>query len=471
VRAAAVASLVASAPSSETWAAVAAHLVDPSPAVRGAAASGLAVHGDARGPAVIEELLSGITVAEWIAGLEAAAAAPGAVQPDGITRMARHASPDVRRAAVRALGAVFGDDSDHEADLIAALNDPAPSVRRAAAEALGTRPSALPSLLRLLGNGSDRAQEAALFAMGDVHGGARGEVVAWAHRQVDRAAALRRAQGTLQADHLDERRAFLTATLGQRIARLEDRAVLAAATLGSADAAGVLRRSLRAPDPDVRAQAIETLDSLVDRRLGRALAALLEAAPPAAAEPAEAVLDDLAHDGDPWIRRLAAAAARSDVGGHDASAASGGTMADPSLAELQTMLALRRVPLFRDLDPEDLQRLAVLAEQRTYPAGTILMSEGELGDDLVVVIEGSVRVVQQAEDGSERIVRRYGPGEHIGELAILRDKPRAATVVAEGAGVRGLVLGGTGLRAILHERPEAAMAMLATLAERIGTQT
>jgi HEAT repeat protein len=471
VRAAAVASLVASGPSSETWPAVATHLDDPSPAVRGAAASGLAVHGDARGPVVIEELLSGTTVAEWIAGLEAAAAAPGAVQPDGITRMARHASPDVRRAAVRALGAISGDDSDHEADLLAALNDPAPSVRRAAAEALGTRPSALPSLLRLLGNGSDRAQEAALSAIGDAHGAARGEVVAWAHRQVDRAVALSRALGALQDEHLDERRAFLSATLGQRIARLEERAVLAAATLGSADAAGVLRRSLRAPDPDVRAQAIETLDSLVDRRLGRALAALLEAAPPASAESAEAVLDDLAHDGDPWIRRLAAAAAMSDVAGREASAASGGPMADPSLAELQTMLALRRVPLFRDLDPEDLQRLAVLAEQRTYPAGTILMSEGELGDDLVVVIEGSVRVVQQAEDGGERIVRRYGPGEHIGELAILRDKPRAATVVAEGAGVRGLVLGGPGLRAILHERPEAAMAMLATLAERIGTQT
>jgi CRP-like cAMP-binding protein len=99
------------------------------------------------------------------------------------------------------------------------------------------------------------------------------------------------------------------------------------------------------------------------------------------------------------------------------------------------------------------------------------MTEGELGDDLVVVIEGSVRVVRQAEDGSQRMVRRYGPDEHIGELAILRERPRAATVVAEEAGVRGLVLAGAGLKAILRERPEAAMAMLATLAERIGTQS
>jgi hypothetical protein len=142
---------------------------------------------------------------------------------------------------------------------------------------------ARPALLQVLRNGSDRAQEAALAAIGDAHGGARSEIVAWAHRQVDRAAALRRAQNALREERLDERREFLDATLGRRIGRLEDRAVLAAATLSSPDAAGVLRRSLRAPDQDVRAQAIETLDTLVDRRLGRALAALLEAPPAVAA--------------------------------------------------------------------------------------------------------------------------------------------------------------------------------------------
>ena len=72
-------------------------------------------------------------------------------------------------------------------------------------------------------------------------------------------------------------------------------------------------------------------------------------------------------------------------------------------------------------------------------------------------------------DGEERFIRRYEAGEHIGELAVLRDRPRVATVIADGD-VRGLVLGGDGLRAILRERPEAAMAMLATLAERISTQ-
>ena len=88
---------------------------------------------------------------------------------------------------------------------------------------------------------------------------------------------------------------------------------------------------------------------------------------------------------------------------------------------------------------------------------------------MVVILEGSVRIVR-SDDGEERIVRRYGAGQHIGELAVLRERPRAATVIAEEPGVRGLVIGGQGLTAILRERPEAAMAMLATLAERISTQ-
>ena len=58
----------------------------------------------------------------------------------------------------------------------------------------------------------------------------------------------------------------------------------------------------------------------------------------------------------------------------------------------------------------------------------------------------------------------------VGELAVLRDAPRAATVMADPPGVRGLVIGGEAVRALLVERPEAAMAMLATLAERISQQ-
>lgn len=142
---------------------------------------------------------------------------------------------------------------------------------------------------------------------------------------------------------------------------------------------------------------------------------------------------------------------------------------DRTLGEIDRMLFLRRVPLFAELAPEDLQRLAATATERVYAAGEALVVEGDVGDELFVIVEGRVRVVR-IEAGVERLLRTYEAGDHIGELAVLRDRPRAATVVAESDGVRGLVIGGEGLRAILRERPEAAMAMLATLAERLSVQ-
>ena len=139
-----------------------------------------------------------------------------------------------------------------------------------------------------------------------------------------------------------------------------------------------------------------------------------------------------------------------------------------TLSEIERMLVLRKVALFSQLAPEDLQRVAASAVERLYVGDEALVREGEPGDELIVIIEGTVRVVHE-EAAGERLLRTFGPGDHIGELAVLRQHPRVATVIAEDGGVRGLAIDGTGLKAILRERPEAAMAMLATLAERIAT--
>jgi signal-transduction protein with cAMP-binding, CBS, and nucleotidyltransferase domain len=187
-----------------------------------------------------------------------------------------------------------------------------------------------------------------------------------------------------------------------------------------------------------------------------ALRALTERAASAHAE----LVTRARRDADPMVRANVATMA------DDAEPAS--SRESLTMGELDRMLVLRAVPLFGDLDPEDLQRIAATALERRYLAGEELVREGDVGDELIVIVEGRVRVVRADQDG-ERLLRTYGPGDHIGELAVLRDRPRAATVIADEE-VRGLVIGGEALRAILHERPEAAMAMLATLAERISLQ-
>jgi CRP-like cAMP-binding protein len=141
---------------------------------------------------------------------------------------------------------------------------------------------------------------------------------------------------------------------------------------------------------------------------------------------------------------------------------------DPRLvSDLDRMLALRQVPLFRTLVPEDLQRIAATARETSWTAGDVLMAQGDIGHELIVIVEGSVSVL--VDDGdTERLVRTCVPGDHIGELAVLRDAPRSATVVADAGGVLGLVLDGEAVRALLLERPYAAMALLGTLADRLS---
>jgi hypothetical protein len=322
--------------------------------------------------------------------------------------------------------------------------------------------------MAVLTTGAPDAQDAALSAVAPHAHELDGELLAWAHTQIGRAAELHRSRAALVAWPADRTaiRDFLADVIDQRASRAEDRAIAALVAVGAPEAGGLMRRSLRSRDADARAQAIEALDSLGDRRLGRALTACLEAVDdPARLEPRVA-LDRLAQDDDAWI---AALARRLRV--------RAGSDADPEVpvpddradSQLDTMLLLRRVPLFAGLEPEDLQRIASVAMERDYPAGTPLVRQGDVGDELIVLVTGSVRVLQTSDGGEERFIRRYSAGEHIGELAILRDRPRVATVMAEDD-VRGLVLGGDGLRAILRERPEAAMAMLATLAERLSTQ-
>jgi CRP-like cAMP-binding protein/Zn-dependent protease len=93
---------------------------------------------------------------------------------------------------------------------------------------------------------------------------------------------------------------------------------------------------------------------------------------------------------------------------------------------LQRMNEVRAVPAFSTLEPDEAAELVASGDWVTFAPGAVIVEQGEAGDAFYAIGAGQVEVV---EDG--RIVRTMGPGSHFGELALLHDVPRTATVVAK----------------------------------------
>ncbi len=89
---------------------------------------------------------------------------------------------------------------------------------------------------------------------------------------------------------------------------------------------------------------------------------------------------------------------------------------------------LNQLYIFSELSLEETEKLTQHCNRRTYPANTILISEGDNTDSLYVVLEGKVKVFASDEQGKEIILNILGPGEYFGELALLDDEPRSASV-------------------------------------------
>jgi CRP-like cAMP-binding protein len=87
---------------------------------------------------------------------------------------------------------------------------------------------------------------------------------------------------------------------------------------------------------------------------------------------------------------------------------------------------LKRVPIFSDLDGKELERIATSMKQRTFGAGDTVTSEGQTGVGFFVIEEGQAVVTV---GGEER--RKLGPGDYFGEVALLNESARTATITAE----------------------------------------
>ncbi len=126
---------------------------------------------------------------------------------------------------------------------------------------------------------------------------------------------------------------------------------------------------------------------------------------------------------------------------------------------------LAKVPLFKELEAQDLSRLAAASRVETFSSGEAIVEVGEPGRSLYLVTEGHVQVLYPVRS-AEFELARLGPGEFFGEMALLNDKPRSATVRAVGE-VSAIVLDKTEFRALVLDRPQVALALLEVLSVRI----
>ena len=126
---------------------------------------------------------------------------------------------------------------------------------------------------------------------------------------------------------------------------------------------------------------------------------------------------------------------------------------------------ISRVPLFARCSKKELRLIANLADQVEWPEGKTVIKEGRPGSEFFILIDGTASVSQRG-----RKVRDLVAGEWVGEIALVANVPRTATVVTSSP-VRALVLTRGGFSRLIENSPSIAAKVLEGLGERVAPET
>lgn len=99
-----------------------------------------------------------------------------------------------------------------------------------------------------------------------------------------------------------------------------------------------------------------------------------------------------------------------------------------SLTRREARESLRVIPIFREASDEDLDNLALHLIERSFPKDAIIVDEGLAGDYMYVIRSGRVKVTKASEDGREQILNLFNVGDFFGEMSLLDNRPRSASV-------------------------------------------
>ena len=266
--------------------------------------------------------------------------------------------------------------------------------------------------------------------------------------------------------------------------RSQNQAVLGLQAFGIANPKAPVElaiQSMQSSDPRQKAYALETLDVASNSQAIRPLLELWESRESSA--PCESPIFTELNDPDPWLRACAAFAARENSSPETAGRLAELAENDPdelvrqtaylgenkmetlqTLSTMERILFLRKVPLFAELPPLDLKHIATIATERYHLDEAVICRQGETGDMLYVIASGKVRVTT---NGKELAVRQSG--DFVGDMAILSQAPRMATLTAVGD-VRLLCVGQKEFETVLRQRPEVSLAVMRVLSNRLTEQ-
>jgi len=130
---------------------------------------------------------------------------------------------------------------------------------------------------------------------------------------------------------------------------------------------------------------------------------------------------------------------------------------------------LRRVPIFSTIDPAKLKLLAFTSDRKQFPSGTALCRQGDQGDAAFVILTGKAEVFVHSPAGDVRVAD-VEPNSIVGEISILCDTPRTATVKAS-SDVEALRISKENFLKLLSDFPHLGVGVMRVLADRLVQTT
>lgn len=464
-------------------------LDDPVPVVRAEAA--VLVGG--RGAELLRDMLERADVEEVVAALKSVPASFA----DRIAAAVDHEDPRIRAAALEAAARLSLLDVLAEGRPQDSLDDPDGALRAASITALCHLDpvGSLEMIAAQLGDGERRVVRRAVEVLAATGDDAIGPVGRTMRSPSERAAlaaievlgtmeeesahallvseldrSVRAAWGDLLAlDGLpaggDLSARFLRVAHEDGVRRGRTLAFAILCQLESTEVVRSIERALRLGRPSARAEALEVLSHLGSREAASMLVLLLE----------DGKVEDRARSLDkdlhPAVARL------GDVVDADRRAldvwirlsARAGKMLAQEISQrdaMERLLLLREVPLFSSLGLEQLEAIDQLLVEEEYLDGEVVFREDDPPGEMYLIVEGEVRICTGAGTDAELELGRIRAPGWFGEMAILDDQPRSATIeITEDA--RLLVLDGEGFKDLVHQMPALALEICRQLTVRV----